>query len=127
MCKNLKINIALLLCTMFVFRVLFVNISLLSSSDTPQTKSLLAKHFRTIQKRRRHIQANVIDYTAVEICEEVSDNEEELKRAGSPVILSILYSFLKRVTFILKSIRPFDLIKCDLYPRKYLSLSNLRI
>jgi hypothetical protein len=131
MCKNLKINIALLLCSVFVFKVLFMNINLLSSSDTPQTKSLLAKHFRTIQKRRRHtqitIQSNVIDYATVEICEEISNNEEELKKAGSPVILSILYSFLKRTTLILKSSLPFDLIKCDLYPKKYLSLSNLRI
>ena len=131
MFTHLKINTAILVCLVFIFRLLFVNINMLSASNMPQTNKLLAKYFSTIQKRKRHVEAtvqsNVIDYTDVEVCEEGLDNEEDLIKVHSPVILSAFSSFLNCVTIPSKSNHPFGLIKCDLYPKKYLTLSALRI
>ncbi len=129
---HLKINTALLICTAFVFRLLFVNIGLLPSSNNSQVNHEVTKHFSTIQKKRkRHtestVQSTVIDYSSEEFFEEGSGNKEEQVKKESPVILFFLYSFLKRTTSTLRLNHLFDIIKCDLYPKKYLSLSILRI
>ena len=131
MLGKLKINTAVLICLTFIFRLLFVNISLLSASNTQQTNNLLSKYFSTTQKRKRNtetiVQSNATDYTFVEVCEEGLDNEEDLIKTNSPVILSAFCSFLKHITSIPKLNCLFDLIKCDLYPKKYLALSTLRL
>ena len=131
MLGKFKINIAILICLTFVFRLLFVNISLLSAPNIQQTNNLLSKYFSTTQKRKRNaetvVRSNVTDYTVVEVCEEGLDNEEDLIKANSSVILSTFCSFLKRITSTHKLNRLFDLIKSDLYPKKYLALSTLRL
>jgi hypothetical protein len=131
MLGKFKINIAILICLTFVFRLLFVNISLLSASNIQQTNNLLSKYFSTTQKRKRNaetvVRSNATDYTVVEVCEEGLDNEEDLIKANSSVILSTFCSFLKRITSTPKLNRLFDLIKSDLYPKKYLALSTLRL
>ncbi|HXU26904.1 MAG TPA: hypothetical protein VN698_06695 [Bacteroidia bacterium] len=130
MTKHLKINTALLICLVFVFKLLFVNINLLSSY-TSQTNHLLAKYFSATQKRKQNaevaVKSNIIDYSSVEVCEEDSDNEKDFVKTNSPIILSTLCSFFKYVAFIPKSNGSFNLIKCDLHSKKYLTLSILRI
>ncbi len=132
MFTHLKINTAIAICTAFVFRLLFVNIGFLPLQNNSQVNNEVIKHFSTVlKKRKRHVEStvrsNAIDYSTLEFCEEGLDNEEDPVKENSPVILSFLHSFLKYITFIPKSNHPFDLIKCDLYPKKYLSLSILRI
>ena len=132
MYRSFKINIAILICLTFVFRLLFVNISLLSASNIQQTNNLLSKYFSITKKRKRNtetvVQPNAIDdYAAIEVCEEDSDDDKDLTKANLPIALSTFFSFFKHATFIPKLNHRFDLIKCDLYPKKYLALSTLRI
>lgn len=127
----LKINTVVLICFAFVFRVLFMNISMFASSGTSLTKSHTAKHSSGTHKRRRlaesAVQPDIKDYAVMEVCEEGSGDEDDLVKTHSPAVLPVLHSFLKRIISIPKLSRPFDLIKCDLYPKKYLALSILRI
>ena len=132
MFKYLKTNIALLICLVFISRLLFINISLLSVSGTQQANGMLAKYFSSTQKRKHSteivVRDNAIDYSDVEVCEEDSDDDEKgLMKVNSPVILSISTSFLDYATFTPKTNSAFDLIKSDLYSKKYLALSILRI
>ena len=131
MYRSFKINIAIVICLTFVFRLLFVNISLLSASNIQQTNNPLSKYFSTTQKIKRNtetvVKPNAIDYAAIEVCEEDSDDDKDLTKANLPIILSTFFSFFKHVTFIPKLNHRFDLIKCYLYPKKYLALSTLRI
>jgi hypothetical protein len=130
MFTRLKTNIALLICLVFISRLLFVNTSLLSASNTPQNNSSLAIYFSTMQKKKRNTEAvigsNDINYTAIEVCEEDSD-EDDLTKIHPPIMLSAFYSFFQRIPFISKSNNACDLIKCDLYPKKYMTRSILRI
>ncbi len=127
-----KTNTTLLICLAFVFSLFFVNLSLHASSNKSQTNNLLGKYFSTLEKGRRNAEANIqsnviMDYTEVEACEEDSDNEKNLIKAELPVTLSIFFSFVKQLKLVTKLNCPLDLIKCNLYPKKYLSLSILRI
>ena len=131
MYRSFKINIAIVICLTFVFRLLFVNISLLSASNIQQSNNPLSKYFSTTQKRKRNtetvVKPNAIDYAAIEVCEEDSDDDKDLTKANLPVALFAFFSFFKHVTSTPKLNCLFDLIKCDLYPKKYLALSTLRI
>jgi len=132
MFTRLKTNIALLICLVFISRLLFVNICTLSVSNTLKNNSLPAKYFSTAKKRNRNVEAtiqpNSFDYTAIEVCEEDSD-EDDLTKIHPPIMLSAFYSFFQRIPFISNSNSTYDLIKikCDLYPKKYLTHSTLRI
>ncbi len=126
-----KINTAIIISLAFIFRLLFVNIGILPEFQTSQTNKLLNSHFSTVQKKRRQAQAsvqyNIKDYGSIEVCDEDLDGEEDLIKANLPVILSNFFSFFNPGSLIQKSIVSFDLIKCTLYPKKYLALSILRI
>jgi hypothetical protein len=127
-----KINTAIFIFLAFIFRLLFVNIGLLSSLSSPQTNKLLSSHFAASQKRRRApevaSQSSPKDYTIVEVCEEGSDNEEEdFAKVNLPVILSAFYAFLTNLIFIPKSNPPFESVSNNLYSKRYLSLSILKI
>jgi hypothetical protein len=126
------INTTLLICLAFIFRLLFVNISLFSSVNGSQAGKFDKSHFSNSFKKRRRNPDQVVGsgltfYSTVEVCDEDSDNEEDLARANTPAVLSLFYSFFNPLTSILKSGSSFDLIKCNLYPKKYLALSILRI
>lgn len=129
---NFKIHTVVLISLAFIFRLLLVNFCLVTSLKTPQNNKYNASHLSALLKKRMPDTAEVASlnletHTDVEVCEENPDNEEDFVKAGSPVILSILFSFLKYITFIPKSNASFDLIKCNLYPKKYLALSVLRV
>jgi len=66
------------------------------------------------------------DFSLVELCEE-TDTEDDDQKINPPVLLSILYSFLDRFSFIPKSNFSFDRLKSELFPKRYLALSILRI
>lgn len=83
MLRNLKINTAILICSAFIFRILFLNIGFISSSDTQNNKNLLKSHFSSIMKRKMQIESdenskNCI-FSSIEICEEEANNNFQLK------------------------------------------------
>jgi hypothetical protein len=131
MFTHLKIYTAIVICTVFVFRLLFVNMGIISSLNAQQNSILAKSHFSTILKRSKHsdISNNSTknENSFPEICERNPSGEEDSVKENSPAILSFFQSLLTRITFIPKSSFLFDLIKCDLYPKKYLALSILRI
>jgi hypothetical protein len=128
MFRYLKINTALIICLAFIVRLLFLNIGIFSSALSSDHSR--AKHSFTLKKRKTSAEINTVsdsrDYSCVEFCEEDSDNEDDQK-INTPVILSVLYSFLHKLSFIPKPIFSFGQIKADLFPKRYLSLSILRI
>lgn len=96
MVGRIKINTAILICLAFVLRLLFVNIGLISSLDTKHNNSIIKTHFSSTIKKRRHIQSsnNLVNagYSAVEICEEDSD-EVSQQKSNPFLLLQFLFSF----------------------------------
>ncbi len=83
MIKTVKINTALLLCTAFIIRILFVNIGIISSLNTQENNVIIKAHYSTIMKRRKLFDAlnnsKNCDYSTIEICEEDFDDHNEFK------------------------------------------------
>lgn len=128
----LKTHIAIFISLAFVFRLLFVNMGLLVSSNTPQSKHLATTCFEHLNKKRKRDMgevdnSNLKTYSPMDVCEEDTDNEEDLVKASLPPMPSDISTSLKPFAFDPKSTLPFDMIKCELYPKKYLALSILRI
>ena len=113
MLRILNINTASLLCTAFVFRLLFVNISLVSSLNTNHNNSTIKRHFSSVIKKRRKqfdlattFKSN--GYSTSEILEEVTDNEELFRLNAFP-ILFLFYSKIEiKIKDVLKRITPFN-------------------
>jgi hypothetical protein len=99
MFSHFKTRTAVFICLAFVFQLLFVGLNPLLASNAPHTKYVSA-----IPQKRRYTEAvSFKTSTPLEIYEEDSDTEENLKKANLPVIACILSSFLQQVTsFILK-------------------------
>lgn len=128
----LKTYIAVFISLAFVFRLLMVNMSLLASPSIPQGKHLATTYFAQLNKKRKRDMgevdnSNLKTYSPMDVCEEDTDNEDDLVKASLPPMPSDISTSLKRLVFDPKPTLPFGLIKCELYPKKYLSLSILRI
>jgi hypothetical protein len=128
MFRYFKINTALVICLAFIVRLLFLNLGVFSS--TYNTSDLRAKHSFNLKKRKTSTEikevATTKDYSLTEFCEE-SDTEDDDLKINSPVLLSVLYTFINNLGFATKSAFSFDRLKVDLFPKRYLSLSILRI
>lgn len=127
MLKILKINIAVLVCTVFVFRLFFVNIGIISSFNTGQN-SLTS----SIEKKHSGKDAVVNGYTKefqlIEICEEENENDEDdLSKTKPFFLISYVYSDLSNKFNDLKSTDLFDFLNYKLSSKKYLAISVLRI
>lgn len=129
---NFKINTALLISLAFIFRVAMVNIYSFASQESPYSKALQDSYFSGSFKKRMaptevSTKPDFEKCTITEICEESSDSEEELQKSSSPAVFSILFSILTPTVSIAQSNHSFDFIKYCLHPKKYLSLSVLRV
>ena len=129
---KLKINIAIIIFLAFIFRLTFMNVYLLTTLETSPANKVIVSHFSNSLKKRKWntesvIQSNFAIYSTVEVCEENPDNEEDLIKTNSISILSFLYSLLKIIETSPISNSLFGTIKYDSYPKKYLTLSTLRI
>jgi hypothetical protein len=125
-----KINIALLICTAFILRILVVNMGFISGFSTEEAiGGNLNSAFKKSANTEVGTHANTKDYIIAEVFEEDSDheNEEDEAKTNSTIVLSVLYSFLQHLDLSPVSDHSFDLIKSELYPKRYLSLSVLRI
>jgi hypothetical protein len=123
-----KINTALIVCLAFVFRLLVVNVPMVGSFEDflfkGTNKSCLLKKGKSSETL---VQSSTKEYPAIEVCEENQDSEETESKFDTPVILSFLYSYFNRIHLSAGVNNAFDSIKCQLHPKKYLSLSILRI
>jgi hypothetical protein len=129
MLKGLKINIAVLVCTAFIFKLLFFNMNALAGVNSLQA-TIAAKHFTPkLKKRNERAEVQTTDGKE-DVIEQAYDEGIEIED-GSITLktppFATLYSFLKVLSGSLKLNIPFDFIKCNLYPKKYLALSVLRV
>jgi hypothetical protein len=125
------INTTFIICLAFIFRLLFVNITFFSSINSAQAGKFVKSEFSSNHKKINHSGDPVVSvdlnmYSDLEVCDEDSDTEN-LTKANTPAVLSLFHSFFNPFTSFLKSASSFDLIKCSLYPKRYLALSILRI
>lgn len=113
MFRRLKINTAVLICTAFVFRLLFVNIGLVSSLNTSHNNSTIKHHFSSIIKKRRKqfdptTSSKTIGFSVVEITEEDSNDEEQFK-LNPFTLFCVFYSKVEsKITNVLKNITHFN-------------------
>jgi hypothetical protein len=129
MLKKLKITTATFICLAFIFRLLFINVSLTNAVNSPQSGKLV-NHFTSLQKRKivaETVQSHSKDFSIVELLEERTDTEEQQVRLSVVTIFSVLHSFISPVVSSLFSVAAFDNIKCNLFSKRYLSLSVIRI
>lgn len=127
MFKHLKIKIALFICLAFVLRIALTNFNFLS--DLSLSKDLSSKSIFSEKTKHTEVEAapNANKYTLVDVFEEDSDNEEDETKVKSPILLFIVHSFLQHINFSPASNSSFAQIKCELFSKRYLSLSILRI
>jgi len=129
MLKGLKINTAVIICTAFIFKLLFFNMNALASVNSLHA-TVAAKHFTPkLKKRNENAEVQTTDSQEAVIQQaydeglEIEDYSITLKTP----LFATLCSFLKFLPATPKSNIPFDFIKCNLYPKKYLALSVLRV
>lgn len=110
---SFKINTAAAICLAFIFRLLFVNIGLVSAFNTSQNNGTIKHHFSTVIKKRRK-QFDPISnskgngYSTVEIVEEDSNDEEQFKLNSFPVLFLFYSKIEHKIKNTLKKITPFN-------------------
>jgi hypothetical protein len=110
--------------------MLSINAGLLSETGSPTSKQFLSRHLTSLKKRKREVttmQTKDKNFSVVEILEERSNDEEGQIRITSVNLFTTGHPYLSLPLPTSKSAVPFDAIKCNLYHKKYLSLSVLRI
>ena len=96
MFKSLKINTVLLLCIVFVFRIMFVNASAFLSIDTKKNNTLIKSHFSTVMKRSKHFDVSATSIKCGDILQEFCEEkpDEEPLKTNPLYFIQVLYSFL---------------------------------
>jgi len=81
MLKRIKINIAMLICLAFVFRILFANFSIVISLGALQGTTIPIAEYPSVLKNKKNFTVSNISgnygYSAVEICEEEEEESED--------------------------------------------------
>lgn len=132
MLQRLKINTAVLICTAFIFRLLFVNIGLASSINTGQNNGTIKRHFSTVIKKRRKqfdpITNSVrFGYSAVEILEEDSNDENQFK-LNPFLFVHVFYSVVEnKIKDTLRKITSFNKYFSYNSSRRHLEYGVFRI
>lgn len=94
--KGIKINTAAFICVAFIFRLFILNAGALSAPvslyNSASLKSNFALEGHTAKSYHASDAAGRQDFPAVEICEEDSDENNELK-SNSLLFLPFFYSF----------------------------------
>jgi hypothetical protein len=129
MLRKLKINTAFFVCAAFLFRLLFINASAFASIGSPQNPEVL-KHYFSDLKKREALNSLTSDSKAFEmqdVYEEETENEDDFSFVKIPSFFNVFFSFLIKVNDVLQSGISFDHSQYPLFPKKYLTLSTLRI
>lgn len=129
---NFKIYIAFFLAFAFVIRLLLVNASLANSISLLNNSQFLDTERVEVETLKSNtstfaVKESSVKYQIIEMCEEELDAEDELYKANTPAVLVIFYTLFSVVDITIKKVVPFDYIKCELQPKRYLSLSVIRI
>lgn len=132
--EGFKINTPVLICLAFVFRLLFSNMNAYASMDVSASKHFIKSHpTSNLKKERRRdneiVSASVLGNEQVvqELAEENPEGEDDSAQLKKSALLFVLFSYLKGTFDSPKSGIPYDFFKCNLYPKKYLAISVLRI
>jgi len=109
----LKINIAVLICATFIFRLLFVTIGCASSLNANQTNNPVKHHFSSVVKKSKKdfdpiTSSKNYGYSNVEIFEEDSDDEEKFKLTPSPLLFPSYSKIENKLKDKLRKITPFN-------------------
>jgi hypothetical protein len=129
MLKGIKINTAVLVCTAFIFKLLFFNMNALAGVNSLHATVVVKHSCPKLKKRNESAEVQTNDGQEAVIQQaydeglEMEDDSITLKAPP----FATLYSFLKVLSDSPKLNIPFDFIKCNLYPKKYLALSVLRV
>ena len=94
--KNVKINTAVLICTAFLFRIVFFNIFVGPSFNARESNGLFKSHSSTVMKRRVNFDADHSEnfgYSFAELREEEGTNDDNPFET-SPFFLQVLYSLI---------------------------------
>lgn len=125
----------ILLCFAFVFKLLFLDINFFALDNISKANPTPINQQISLSKNNASDAdvspvPNVNDYLVSDFfaLTEKPSNEKDLVKANFPVIIFDVYSaFLSQLNFIPNPNALFSFIKCSLSPKKYLSLSILRI
>ena len=130
MLGSLKITTAILICSTFIFKLLFINISSIPSFGDQQKSELIKTDFSSGTKKNKttEVTSDLKDcgYSITEDCEEDS-NDDQLK-LNSFFLVQILYSLsADNVEYNLKKVS--SLCTCFSYASscKYLAFQSFRI
>jgi hypothetical protein len=113
MLGRLKINTAALICLAFIFRLLFVNVGVISSLKTNQNNNIIKRHFSTvIKKRSKNVDpinnSTSSGYSPFGILEEDNDNDDQFK-LNPFTLIHFFYSRIEcKIKNTLKKITPFN-------------------
>lgn len=112
MLRGVKINTAILICLVFVFRILFINNGLLAGVGKVPSYNPVQKQFSSVLKRNTgtDVQDNSKDYdfSALEICEESAGDENPFK-LNPFILIHVFYSPIEsKLKDTLKKITPFN-------------------
>jgi hypothetical protein len=129
--KRYKIATALLLSTVFLLRLLVVNVGLLTSVNENHKSNLSKHHSSTLKKRRRSVELTDFtrssEYSITDACEEMGDDDDEASKINPLNFVKSLFSYLTDFTSSIRSNIFFDPDHYQIASKKYLAISVLRI
>ena len=131
MLGSLKITTAILICSTFIFKLLFINISSIPFFCDQQKSESIKTNFsiKTERNKTPEVTSDLKDcgYSITEDCEEDSNDDDQLK-LNSFFLVQILYSLsADNVEYNLKKVS--SLCACFSYASsyKYLAFQSFRI
>jgi len=124
-------NTIIILILVFLFRTVLVALNSISYDFNQKHIRLSTLDASTAVKKSAFLDKDSNEYLKVfpivELTEEETENEENHIKSDTPIILFFVLSIAFIASLIQKVIASFDVIKCHLFPKKYLSLSILRL
>ena len=131
MLRRNHVYAALLICLAFVFRLLFLNLGILTSSNIMQGNDFVKSNYSKTMKRRKNFDIVTHDkkggFSVVEICEEENKNEFKIKRKFSLLVKQLCTEFSDQLNGRHKKIRYFDFFDVDILNNRYLVFQSFRI
>lgn len=111
--KKIKINIAIFIFAAFVFRLIFVNVGLVSVHNSIQSDSIIKRHFSEVLKNRRSQfdpTTNSCNYvfSSAEMLEEDTDSELQIKLNSFSLTFLSCVNVEHKIVTALKKIAPFN-------------------
>lgn len=127
----MKKNALIILVFVFLFRTIIIASNYISFSVNNANYNSTHQPTSVTDKKLAHVGANNSElikvFSFVELTEEETENEENHVKSDIPIILFFAFTIPLITPLIQRALNSFDVIKCNLFPKKYLSISILRI